>query len=678
MVRTFLYMVVCVPGLALSQADSVQGGQGGSTRADSTETVEPIDSTPMAEVPREAVLEGREVVASARRPADAVRRIGHDELVRAGSLGQALAREPGVQVRQTGGLGSWTQMEVRGAPSSQTEVFLDGVPLGGSAGSSVDLGPFPVDGLDWIELRQAGDAGASGAPRLDLRSRSGWARMGASVRQGSFGEQGISAYGGDAAGKLSVSAWYERARNDYPFQWDNGTVYNTRDDRVVELGNNDFQGLGVAAGWRPIESVQILSRWESTDKGVTSASNPDPDARFGKDALLVSGSWEAGDAFRRHAEVSGRWFSSDWSDPERSADYSVAQGMRESGRDFRAGLGIERTAVAWVMPELATASRYEASERRSTGGVSSSPDGNRLSFEAHAALKVGPPVGWWGSDMGATGAWKLDRRSYTDRMSKSTDTSSVATDWTSGNGRARIWLAPSSAWTTWIAAEVSQRAPDFSEWMGDNGFVLSNPDLEAETSLGAEAVVQFKQTEWLAKLSFWSRRFEDPIALVSRGSGPLGVYQNGPDSRYLGLDADISYCRAWGWVRTSGTVQDATQSDPNPTLDGKWPRWTPAVKGNLELGAIPTDWLRTSYTLDARGEVFADEFNESGSRRSARILHGAWISGSWKSLRLTFSVANLTDEPARDWEYLPLAGRRLLARLDWNPKLEMHEGDPSK
>ena len=625
----------------------------------------------------EVVVEGRQVVASARRAGEVVRRIDRDELVRAGSLGQALAREPGVQIRQSGGLGSWTQMLVRGAPASQTQVFLDGVPLSGSAGSTVDLGPIPVEGLEWIELRQAGDAGAFGAPRLDLRSRSGWTRIGASARQGSFGEQGLSFFGGDPAGLATVSAWYERASNDYPFAWDNGTVYNTSDDHVVRLGNNNYRGMGVAAGWRPTESIQILSRWESTEKGVTSPSNPDPDARFGKNAFQASAAWEATAGWHRHAEIGGRWFASDWNDPQRSADYAVVPGMRETGRDVQGSFGVERIEAAWFRPEGGASARWEASERRATGGAHSHPDGERVSFEGRLGLKMGPPEGAWGVEAASRAGWKRDDRDFTDRMSKSIDTAAVAKGWTSGTGNLRLWFKPTASVTTWIATEVAQRVPDFSEWMGDNGFVLPNLDLRPERAWGSETAVMWRRAAWAAKFAAWSRFYERPIAMVSRGSGPLGIYQNGPDNRFFGFDADASYCRAWGWVRGTATLQNARQSDPNPALDGNWPRWTPALQGHLEAGARPRDWLGMGYTLDSRGEVFADEFNSSSSRRPARILHGMWISGSWASVRLTLSVANLSDEPARDWEYLPLAGRRFLAKIDWNLASTKHEGEPS-
>ncbi len=664
MVKSGLSIFALIPALALGQTDLVQAP---IEVIGATDTLGVVASpTPPTPSLREATLDGREVVGKSRQEGDRVHRIGREELERAGTLGQALAREPGVMVRQSGGLGSWTQMEVRGAPASQTEVYLDGVPVGGSSGSSVDLGPIPVDGLDWIELRQAGDAGSSGAPRLDLHSRTGWTRIGGSVRQGSFGEQGVSAFGGDPSGMFTVSGWGERAKNDYPFFWNNGTIYNTRDDRVIQLENNDYRAIGVAAGVRPTESVQILGRWESTQKGVTSPSNPDPNARYGKDAVQASASWERDDGFRQHAEMAGKWVSSIWKDPSQSADYAVVQGMDEYGRDFRMAAGLEKTDAAWLMPGMDVSGRYESSERATTGGVFTTPDGNRLSVDGVFLLKAGPVQGDYGAEFRVGAGWKMDRRNFVAGISAQNNATVTQLTWWPTSDQARLWFAPTRAWTTWVSGEVSERIPDFSEWMGDNGFIMANPSLLSERTMGTEAVVQFKHGALLAKMSLWARQYERPIAMISHGAGPLGIYQNGPDSRFFGVDGDVSYCLPFVWTRMTGTIQDAKQTNPKQAIDGKWPRWTPATKGFFEVGATPWKGLSAGYTADARGEVFANEFNDSASRRSGQILQGMWISGSWRSLRMTLSVANLTDESTKDWEFLPLAGRRFQARLDWN------------
>lgn len=664
-------MAVCVPALALGQTDSVQNGLGASTGGDTIGIVAPL----AGDSAREMRMDGREVVAARRDVPGSVRVIGREELQRSGTLGQALSREPGVLVRHAGGLGAWTQMQVRGAPAQQTRVFLDGVPVGGSSGSIVDLGPIPVDGLDRVELRQAGDPGAGGAPRLDLRSRTGWARLGASVRQGSYGEQGVSVWGGDPSGTGTASVWWERSDNDYPFFWDNGTIYNTKDDRTVRLGNNGYGAVGVAVGFRPTSDLQVLGRWESTEKGVTSASNPDPDAEFQAGSIQGSIDWQREGGCHPRASASLRRFSTRWRDPSRSSDYSVARGADDVGWDGRAGAGAGGGIASWLRADADLEIRRESSERDSRGGVSSTPDGDRLALGADLRLRSGPAEGDWGADLTGSFGWKRDRRDFVDEMSVARDTGMIELDWFPIGGSAKLWWNPRRDLSIWISGQAARRVPDFGEWMGDGGFILANPDLVPERSLGAELAARFGSGPWSIGPTLWVRRYEKPISRVSRGGGPLGIHENGPDARFLGLDADISFCASAGWIRATGTLQDAVQTDPNPALDGNIPRWTPWAKGSLELGANFRTWLRAGYTLDARGHVYANEFNDPDSRRPASLVQGAWFSGSWRSLRLTFSVANLADEPTRDWEYLPLAGRRFLARLDWNTDFTNNGGE---
>ena len=149
----------------------------GTLSAAQDATVDAPSSRDSAALPREAVLEGREVRAKRGDGAEAPALLRREDLERSASLADALGRLPGVQVRSTGGMGGYSTLSLRGSPSEQVEVRLDGVPLGGSCGSSVDLGPLSLDGLERAQLSQAGGFGADGAPRLDLISRRGWSRL---------------------------------------------------------------------------------------------------------------------------------------------------------------------------------------------------------------------------------------------------------------------------------------------------------------------------------------------------------------------------------------------------------------------------------------------------------------------------------------------------------------------
>ena len=55
------------------------------------------------------------------------------------TVADVLRRETGVQIRQTGGVGSYASVSVRGSTGAQVNVFLDGVLINDAHGGSVDL-----------------------------------------------------------------------------------------------------------------------------------------------------------------------------------------------------------------------------------------------------------------------------------------------------------------------------------------------------------------------------------------------------------------------------------------------------------------------------------------------------------------------------------------------------------
>ena len=63
-----------------------------------------------------------------------------------------IEKETSVQVKQSGGLGSFSSMSLRGASSNQVMIFLDGIPLNDASGSAVDLSSIPSSEISSIEI----------------------------------------------------------------------------------------------------------------------------------------------------------------------------------------------------------------------------------------------------------------------------------------------------------------------------------------------------------------------------------------------------------------------------------------------------------------------------------------------------------------------------------------------
>jgi vitamin B12 transporter len=70
---------------------------------------------------------------------------------RAGNLNEILARQAGVQIRLSGGLGSDSRISVRGLEGKRVQIFLDGNPLNSPDGS-LGINDLPVQIIERIEI----------------------------------------------------------------------------------------------------------------------------------------------------------------------------------------------------------------------------------------------------------------------------------------------------------------------------------------------------------------------------------------------------------------------------------------------------------------------------------------------------------------------------------------------
>lgn len=70
---------------------------------------------------------------------------------RAGNLNEILARQAGVQIRQSGGLGSETRISVRGLEGKRVQIFIDGNPLNTPDGS-LGINDLPLQVIERIDI----------------------------------------------------------------------------------------------------------------------------------------------------------------------------------------------------------------------------------------------------------------------------------------------------------------------------------------------------------------------------------------------------------------------------------------------------------------------------------------------------------------------------------------------
>ncbi|NJL59678.1 MAG: TonB-dependent receptor [Desulfobacteraceae bacterium] len=116
------------------------------------------------------------------------------------SLSEVVEKEAGVQVRQSGGLGSFSTMSLRGASADQVMIFMDGIPLNDASGGGVDLSNISLSDVEAIEIYRGatplnfGRASLGGAMNIRTLRIPEKFQTGASLGYGSHNTQKLSAY----------------------------------------------------------------------------------------------------------------------------------------------------------------------------------------------------------------------------------------------------------------------------------------------------------------------------------------------------------------------------------------------------------------------------------------------------------------------------------------------------
>ncbi|MDR3451988.1 MAG: TonB-dependent receptor [Rhodoferax sp.] len=131
-----------------------------------------------------------------------------------------LSTVAGVQIAQTGGMGSSSSIFIRGANANHTLVLVDGVPINNATVGTASLENFPLAMVDHIEIVRGnvsaiyGSAALGGVIQIFTREATGKPQLSVSSQVGSYGTAQIDASGSvKLASGTSLSATAEALNN---------------------------------------------------------------------------------------------------------------------------------------------------------------------------------------------------------------------------------------------------------------------------------------------------------------------------------------------------------------------------------------------------------------------------------------------------------------------------------
>lgn len=599
------------------------------------------------------------------------------------NLAEVIKKEAGVQVRQSGGLGSYSSVSLRGSSSDQVLVFMDGILLNDASGGGVDLSTIALADVAAIDIYRGatpinfGYAGIGGAVNIrTLRSEEG---LNASVSggYGSFNSRKINGLINHKPGRFDylISADYLDSDNDYEILNDNGTQWNPNDDRTEKRENAQVEQVNVLAkaGYDASDTLRLdlMNQYFTKDQGLPSWNNS-PLTRTSLDTVrnIATAKLTADNLTPVHlntsSQISYTWKEEEYDD--RGAHVGLGQQYSTYTTDrWNADFFVEWTGdwqnligtVNWLHEN------YESDDYLDNYDASKS---NRESF----ALGLQDSIFLFGESLIVTPA-----ASYTwieDELDA--DSSSWGTPSDAGS-RSDDYLSPQIglvygplAWLK-LKSNVAKyvRQPSFYELFGDRGFFVGNPDLKEESGVNLDIGVQGQWTfpvDWLQRLTLSAAYFRNDVDdLITR------VY----DARGIGKSVNISGALIQG-VEAGATVEfmdyfsavmNFTYQDPENQSD------IGAFDGKRLPGQFENSFLGRLEARFAGFTVYGEYIRETGMYYDTTNLLPAadkdeinagigWSTGSWL---FQIEGKNLADELYEDFNGYPLPGRSFYASVKY-------------
>ena len=172
-------------------------------------------------------------------------------------LATVLQNQTGLQVQQSGGLGSFSSVSLRGASSEQVLIFLDGILVNDSVSGYVDLSLIPVSQIKRIEVFRGatpielGAASMGGAINIITNSGAETIKT-LGIATASYGVNKLSMHlaEGDQDNHYRLVAESLQNLNNYPINNDNGTIYVTADDREEMRNHSEIKQNSALFIWK--------------------------------------------------------------------------------------------------------------------------------------------------------------------------------------------------------------------------------------------------------------------------------------------------------------------------------------------------------------------------------------------------------------------------------------------
>ncbi|KZY71037.1 hypothetical protein A3742_00655 [Oleiphilus sp. HI0071] len=572
------------------------------------------------------------------------------------SVADVLKAQAGVQIRQQGGMGSYSSLSIRGSTGAQVNVYLDGVLLNSAQGGAVDLSELLLDSVERIEIYrgyvplQLGSAGIGGAVNV-VTKQSKQTGGHISLTYGSFNSSKFAASSSIVAEDMRLRGSVERVSSDNDFDLvnDNQTPSNPLDDRDETRQNAQYDQLSAALSGdyaiRPDMTLSGLAQYYDRAKGIPGVVNdPTNKAQFDTEFFMFSTGLDH--------QLTKAW----------DLSYQLALSQRDTlYDDTQNKVGLNANLEAATTQSIDA--KVHARQRLKQSILHYEVAANQETYDNHDKLReirfeaqrqqysLGLQGEWFSRDDAFSVMGQTRFRAVSDETDLLTqdDRSEQSFDAQLG---LNYQLNRSLKLRTSLSRDI--RLPSLYELYGDDGSAIGNADLEDEVALNAEAGFQFSSTASLASLTAFYRDLTDAIVTIYDARG-IGRAENISSALLYGLefDGEVSLYDAWklgakgAWVNSEDRSQVVGfRGNPLP--------------GQYEYtSGLVNQFLWHSYLAEIefvyRNEGFYDRSATTELPESKQV-HAA-LKYSFSDHQVELVGRNLTDERIEDFNRYPAPGR---------------------
>ncbi len=593
------------------------------------------------------------------------------------SLGDLLAKEVGIQVRSSGGLGGYSSVSLRGSSGDQVFVYLDGVLLNDASGGGVNLALVPLNDVAAIEIYRGispvnfARAGLGGVINIRTRRSKPGSNGTLGFGLGSFSSERLfGSFNHETENRCDFLALaeYVSSDNNFKFLNNNGTEWNLDDDRRERRNNNELwrRSLMFKAGHDFSDDLrfEISEQYLNQDRRLPAWNNtPAANTHFQTESHQVVARVQADDLSPLHVNLATQLFYG-W----KEEFYNDSQGIIGLGRQHER-YDTEKYGASifceWPTRFQVLTANLEAGQETYTSKdlLRSDPRGDSRRNYFSAALQ--DSIYFFNQRLLMTPACHYQW--YDDKLDtvESNHGGEIP-----GFTRRHDFFSPSLGLRYQLWGPLSLRInlarygrePSFYELFGDRGFAVGNSDLKAEEGENYDFGITCTwptKWSWLSRVEIEAVLFYSKIDnLITRiyDARGVGKSENISAARISGVEARAaldfgSYFR----LLANATWQDSENRGEIAALKGKElpGRWQDSYLVRLESSY---HWFKCYLEYQHESKMFYDAANLLPAASKNLVNFGLTMTMPLPANELVFNLEmkNLNGDEYQDFNGYPM------------------------